>query len=118
MGDRLIAVEMDQSDWRFVINSLRYTEHVALSADTRDRAGFMADSIEDVVSVTKLCSICHENEVIWLDTVKGEILADGTVSDGSGEYMPVCIDCYDEGSEDTLSILRDWSLGESKVGSR
>ena len=47
--------------------------------------------------VYRECSICHENEVIWLDTVKGEILADGSVSDGSGEYLTICLDCYDEG---------------------
>ena len=43
------------------------------------------------------CQNCHENEGLWLDAVKGEILSDGSVSDGSGEYLSVCLDCYDEG---------------------
>ena len=48
-------------------------------------------------AMVKRCAICHENEALWLDTVRGELLADGSVSDGAGEYLSVCLDCYDEG---------------------
>ena len=54
-------------------------------------------SDHDCTRLPPLCSICHENEALWLDTVRGELLSDGSVSDGAGEYLSVCLDCYDEG---------------------
>jgi hypothetical protein len=63
-----------------------------------------------------MCANCGENESVWLDTVKGDILADGSVSDGSGEYMPVCIDCYDDPDERTYELLREFhGVGETDV---
>jgi hypothetical protein len=58
-----------------------------------------------------LCKNCGEDEALWLDTLKGDILADGSVSDGTGEYMPVCYDCYEsfDGDDGAREILLAWS---------
>ena len=45
----LIGVYMDVSDWEFVIRTLRQEGVRAMSADTRERAEFTADSIQDVL---------------------------------------------------------------------
>lgn len=44
----LIAVRMDESDWKFVIDSLRFRERKSVG-DTVERAKFTADSIQDVL---------------------------------------------------------------------
>jgi hypothetical protein len=47
-GDDLIAVRMDESDWNFVIDCLRYRARTG-AGDTAERATFTADSIQDVI---------------------------------------------------------------------
>lgn len=49
--EELISVVMDESDWKFVIESLRFRASKNLrTSDTRERAEFTADSIQDVLS--------------------------------------------------------------------
>jgi hypothetical protein len=49
IGVDMIGVYMDESDWEFVIRTLHQEGVRAMSADTRERAEFTADSIQDVL---------------------------------------------------------------------
>jgi hypothetical protein len=49
IGVDMIGVFMDESDWNFVIDSLRVFRCKVSVADTKERLAFTADSIQDVL---------------------------------------------------------------------
>ena len=50
-AEQVIAVEMERSDWDFVVKSLRYLEYRISNLTTHDRAAFIAEFIDDMVNV-------------------------------------------------------------------